>query len=68
MWGGIKRVIDIIRDGSLERLVIAVLVFGGLVFILATQGQVDERLFDVAFVIVGFYFGTTVMKIRSNGS
>lgn len=62
--------IEIIRDGSLERLLLVIFVFGGIILLLATTGQVDDRLIDIALVIVGFYFGTTVEKIRSsrNGS
>lgn len=54
--------IEAIKDGSLERLVIVVIVFGGLVALLVKDGQVDERLFDVAFVIIGFFFRTIVEK------
>jgi len=59
-----------LRDGSLERLVIVILVFGGLVFLLAKDGQVDERLFDVAFVIMGYFFRAIVEKFKegTNGS
>jgi hypothetical protein len=56
--------IEIIKDGSLERLVIAVIVFGGMVGLLFKDGVIDERMFDVAFVIVGFYFGSTVANFR----
>jgi len=57
-------IIDIIKDGSLERLLLVIIVFGGIVFLLAKDGAVDERLFDVAFVIIGFYFGSTIEKTR----
>jgi len=57
-------IIDIIKDGSLERLLLVIIVFGGIVFLLAKDGVVDERLFDVAFVIIGFYFGSTIEKTR----
>jgi len=62
--------IEIIRDGSLERLLLVIIVFGGIVLLLAKDGAIDERLFDVAFVIIGFYFGTNIEKIRqfNNGS
>jgi len=61
---------DSLRDGSLERFAIVILVFGGLVFLLAKDGVVDERLFDVAFVIMGYFFRAIVEKFRSetNGS
>jgi len=59
-----------LRDGSLERFSIVILVFGGIVVLLAKDGQVDERLFDVAFVIMGYFFRAIVEKFRSdaNGS
>jgi len=56
---------DIIRDGSLERLIVVIIVFGGIVALLLTTGQVDDRLIDIGLVIVGFYFGTTISKMRS---
>jgi len=56
--------IEAIKDGSLEKLVIVVLVFGGIVLLLAKDGQVDERLFDVAFVIMGYFFRTVVDRLR----
>jgi len=56
--------IDIIKDGSLEKLVIVIIVFGGLVLLLAKDGQVDERLFDVAFVIMGYFFRSIVDRLR----
>jgi len=59
-------IIDIIKDGSLERLLLVIIVFGGIVFLLAKDGAVDERLFDVAFVIIGFYFGSTIEKTRQS--
>lgn len=56
--------IEIIKDGSLERLILVVFVFGGIVLLLATTGQVDDRLIDIGLVIVGFYFGTTIERYR----
>jgi len=54
--------LEAIKDGSIAQLVIVILVFGGLVVLLFKDGQVDERLFDVAFVIVGFFFGAKMGK------
>ena len=54
--------LDIIRDGSLERLILVILVFGGIVLLLVLGKPVDDRLIDIGLVIVGFYFGTQFQK------
>jgi len=62
--------LDAIRDGSLERLLLVIIVFGGIVLLLVMNGTVDDRLVDFAFVILGYFFRTNIDKIvlATNGS
>jgi len=52
--------IEIIKDGSLERLLVVVFLFGGIVVLNAMQVSFDERIYDLAFLVGGFYFGVTM--------
>lgn len=51
---------DLIRDGSIERLALTILVYAPMGFLWITQRPVDDRLIDIALVILGFYFGQLV--------
>lgn len=57
--------LEIIKDGSLERLIIVVIIFGGIVVLEVLGKPFDERLFDIAFVAAGFFFHMTVAQIRN---
>ena len=48
---------NLIEDGSFERLILLILVYGPLAFLWVSQRAVDDRLIDIALVILGFYFG-----------
>ena len=57
----VKAIGDVITD-NLARFVIAVIIFIGLVALALFKPPVDDRYFDLAFVIAGFFFGSVVTK------
>lgn len=60
--------IELIKSGDIERLIIVVIVFGVTGFLFATHQPVDDRLFDVVLILTGFFFGTIVTKaVVTNG-
>ena len=61
---------SIIEGGFLGQAIIATLVWGAVVALLLQRAQVDDRLYDAAFIILGYCFhvaqAAVLSKSRSN--
>jgi len=61
-------VLDIIKDGSLAKLLIVVILFGGIVASLVINNSLDDRLADMGFSVIGFFFGMAIQKIATHSA
>jgi len=57
-----RDMLDLIRDGSLERLILVVLIFGTITVQTVRGFPLDDRLVDFALVVLGFYFGSMIQQ------
>lgn len=61
--------IDLIKSGDIERLLLVLFVFGTIAFRYVTGNPPDDRLIDFGLVILGYFFGSVIgSKMRANST
>lgn len=59
---GLPQRVGAVLSQDWARLLLAALILLPLVVLVVTGRPFDERLYDLAFVVVGFYFGSSTKQ------